>query len=401
MRPAKHLTIKSLLGKPVRTVVLMLLTALLGLTVFGGSMTVSSLRSGLGSLESRLGADVMVVPYSAATQKKFENIILQGSTGYFYMDKKYMNEIAELESVGDISAQFYLASASSSCCSIPVQIIGFDPETDFTITPWINKSGGGKLGTYDVVVGNDLNAFVGDTLTFYGTEVKVAAKLDKTGTSFDTTVFTNADTIKELIRSSLELKMNDFGDVDPDRVVSTVLINAADGHSAEEVANDINLHVKRVKAYATKDMISGVSESLSGVSDVIGVLIGVVWVLGAVILLLAFTMSANERKKEFAVLRVLGASRGKLASMVLKEALLTGLTGGAVGTLIGLAAMLGFNGLIEESLGLPFLLPSVGVTAAYMLGALALTVLTGALAAAVSAFRISRLDTGVILRGDN
>ena len=401
MRPAKHLTIKSLLGKPVRTVVLMLLTALLGLTVFGGSMTVSSLRSGLGSLESRLGADVMVVPYSAATQKKFEDIILQGSTGYFYMDKKYMNEIAELESVGDISAQFYLASASSSCCSIPVQIIGFDPETDFTITPWINKSGGGKLGTYDVVVGNNLNAFVGDTLTFYGTEVKVAAKLDKTGTSFDTTVFTNADTIKELIRSSLELKMNDFGDVDPDRVVSTVLINAADGHSAEEVANDINLHVKRVKAYATKDMISGVSESLSGVSDVIGVLIGVVWVLGAVILLLAFTMSANERKKEFAVLRVLGASRGKLASMVLKEALLTGLTGGAVGTLIGLAAMLGFNGLIEESLGLPFLLPSVGVTAAYMLGALALTVLTGALAAAVSAFRISRLDTGVILRGDN
>ena len=401
MRPAKHLTIKSLLGKPVRTVVLMLLTALLGLTVFGGSMTVSSLRSGLGSLESRLGADVMVVPYSAATQKKFEDIILQGSTGYFYMDKKYMNEIAELESVGDISAQFYLASASSSCCSIPVQIIGFDPETDFTITPWIKKSGGGKLGTYDVVVGNDLNAFVGDTLTFYGTEVKVAAKLDKTGTSFDTTVFTNADTIKELIRSSLELKMNDFGDVDPDRVVSTVLINAADGHSAEEVANDINLHVKRVKAYATKDMISGVSESLSGVSDVIGVLIGVVWVLGAVILLLAFTMSANERKKEFAVLRVLGASRGKLASMVLKEALLTGLTGGAVGTLIGLAAMLGFNGLIEESLGLPFLLPSVGVTAAYMLGALALTVLTGALAAAVSAFRISRLDTGVILRGDN
>ena len=313
MRPAKHLTIKSLLGKPVRTVVLMLLTALLGLTVFGGSMTVSSLRSGLGSLESRLGADVMVVPYSAATQKKFEDIILQGSTGYFYMDKKYMNEIAELKSVGDISAQFYLASASSSCCSIPVQIIGFDPETDFTITPWINKSGGGKLGTYDVVVGNDLNAFVGDTLTFYGTEVKVAAKLDKTGTSFDTTVFTNADTIKELIRSSLELKMNDFGDVDPDRVVSTVLINAADGHSAEEVANDINLHVKRVKAYATKDMISGVSESLSGVSDVIGVLIGVVWVLGAVILLLAFTMSANERKKEFAVLRVLGASRGKHA----------------------------------------------------------------------------------------
>ncbi|MBR1423641.1 MAG: FtsX-like permease family protein [Ruminococcus sp.] len=401
MKGFKDLTVKSLLGKPVRTAILVLLTVLLTLTVLDGSLTESSLETGIDSLEARLGADVMVVPYSATTKQKFENIVLQGSTGYFYMGKNYVDEISRIEGVGEMSEQFYLASASTSCCSIPVQIIGYDPDTDFTITPWVKKSYGKKLDTYDVVVGNDLNAFVGDILYFYGVRVKVAAKLEKTGTSYDTTVFTNADTIKELIRSSLELKMNDFSDVDPDNVVSCVLINVADGYNAEEVTNNINLHVKKVKAIQTKEMISGVSDSLSGVSSVIGILIGAVWVLGAVIMLLAFTMSVNERKKEFAVLRVMGASRGKLASLVIKEALLIGLAGSLLGTLTGLVIMIGFGGLIEQLLGLPFLLPSAGAVIGYAIAAVALTVVTGADAAAVSAFRISRIDTGVILRGDN
>ena len=74
-----------------------------------------------------------------------------------------------------------------------MQIIGFDPETDFSVQPWIRRSYGGELKKYDIVVGNDLNAFVGDTFKFYGTDCHVAAKLDKTGTSFDTTVFTDEE----------------------------------------------------------------------------------------------------------------------------------------------------------------------------------------------------------------
>ena len=52
-------------------------------------------------------------------------------------------------------------------------------------------------------------------------------------------------------------------------------------------------------------------------------------------------------------------------------------------------------------MGLPFLLPGAGEIVKYILAALALSVISGALAAAVSALRVSRIDTGVILRGDN
>ena len=229
----------------------------------------------------------------------------------------------------------------------------------------------------------------------------MAAKLDKTGTYYDSAVFTNIDTIQQLIGSSLDKGMNDFAGTDPQKVVSTVLINVAEGYSPEEVMNDINIHVKKVKAVQTKEMISGISRSLQGTSDVIGVLIAAVWVLGLVILLLAFTMSVNERKREFAVLRVIGASQGKLASIVMQEALLTGLCGSVLGTGLALVGMLGFRTAVSEQIGLPFLLPGAGQTALLAVMSILAVLLAGILAAAVCAYRISRVDTALILRGDN
>jgi len=401
MKLSKSLPFRNLAGKPVRTVILVLLTVLLSLTVFGGTLMITSLKTGLHSLESRLGADIMVVPYEATTKSNLENIVLQGATGYFYMDNDKYHKILEREGIGEVSAQFFLASTSAGCCSSAVQIIGFDPETDFTITPWIKKSYGKELQKYDVVVGNNLNIFVGDTMTFYGTECHVAAKLDKTGTSFDTTVFTNQETIKALIQSSLDLNMNTFQNIDPEQVVSCVMINVAEGYTVEDVVNDINIHVKKVKAIQTKQMISGISDSLAGVSDIIGILIAVVWVLGVVILLLAFTMSVNERKKEFAVLRVVGASRKRLAGIVMQEALLTCLLGSIIGIGIGMLVIFPFNQLIEEQLNLPFLLPEAGKIIGYMISAVLASVIAGSISAMASAFRISRIDTALILRGDN
>ena len=63
--------------------------------------------------------------------------------------------------------------------------------------------------------------------------------------------------------------------------------------------------------------------------------------------------------------------------------------------------LLPFNGVIEEMLGLPFLLPDGASIAGYAAAAVILAVISGAAAAAVSAWRVSRIDTGLILRGDN
>ena len=401
MKLTNSIPYKNIVKRPLRSIALVILATFLSFSVFAGTMVTSSLKRGFSSLEQRLGADIMVVPYEAATKTDLSNIVLQGNTGYFYMDESVLDKISKMDGIDQISAQFFLATTSSGCCSLPVQIIGFDPDTDFAITPWIKKSYGDSIGYLDVVVGNDLNAFVGDTLSFYGVEVHVAAKLDKTGTAYDTAVFTNRETIIALIQSSLDRKMNTFSDIDPNKVVSCILINVADDCVAEEVLNDINIHVKKVKAIQTKNMISGISDSLVAVSDVISGLMVAIWILALIIMIVAFIMMVNERKKEFAVLRVVGASRRKLSGIVLKEGLLLSLGGSVIGTFIGLIVILPFNGYIETKLGLPFLLPDTCTILVITLLSVLLAAFAGSLTSALAAYRISKIETGTILREVN
>ncbi len=390
--------IKNITGRKWRSTALIFLTAVLSLAIFAGTVTVQALRNGFANLENRLGADIMVVPYEAITKSSLDDILLQGNTGYFYMDSKYLEELSQIEGVGQISAQYYLASVKAGCCSLPVEIIGYDPETDFAITPWIKKSSGEEIGYLDVVVGNDLNAFVGDTIQFFDTDVHVAAKLEKTGTSYDTQVFATRETVQTLIEASLNKQLNEYNNINSGNIVSCILINVADGYDVEDILNEINVHNNDIEAVRTTNMITGISDSMVGVSKITGVLIVAVWILALGILIAAFLMVTGERKKEFAVLRAMGASRKKLFSMVLSEGMMLSLIGGVVGVGIGIVIMIPFSGLIEAELGLPFLLPSVVTIVAVSLLAIALTLVSGALTAALSASRIARIDTGSILR---
>ena len=401
MKRYGSLPVRNIQRRPGRSAALILLSLLLGAAVLGGTLVIAGLRSGLASLEARLGADIMVVPYEAATKSGLSDMVLQGNPGYFYMDIGVAEKIAAMDGAGQVSGQFYLASASSSCCSVAVQLIGFDPDTDFTIRPWVQNTYRSELKDGEILVGNDLNAFPGDTLTFYGTDCQVAAKLDRTGTYLDTAVYASNATIKELIAAAKEKQLFNFGDVDPDAIVSCVLVNVADGFAVEDVLNDINIHVRKVKAVRSKNLISSVTDQLTGISDMIAGLILVVWLLALAIMALAFTMISNERKKEFAVLRALGASRGKLIRVLLQESVIVSLLGSAAGAVLAVLITAGVGRLIESSLGLPFLLPGFGGMLLLAAGAILISTLAGALASSLSAWRISRMDTALILRGEN
>jgi len=402
MRSINSLPIKNLVRKPARSLALIFISAFLALSAFGGTVMVMSLSNGINSLSARLGADIIVTPYAATSQVSYDSVIIQGKPGQFYMDSKYYEEIkTEIEGIDKITAQFYLASAKASCCSSRLQIIGFDPATDFSIQPWVEKSYSDKLGLYDAVVGSDVTPNTDMTVEIYGKTLHVQAVLDKTGTELDSALYVDIDTMKELIRAHNEKNPNQEKTIDPDNVVSSVLIKVADGYDIDEVAGDINLHVRQVKAIRTQNMISGVSESLSGVSATISLLMVVVWILSVVILAIVFTMNINERKKEFAVLRVLGASRVKLAGLVFREAALYGFLGSLFGAVLTVLITALFTPAIENMIGLPFLLPPVPVM--LIAGALTvvLTVAAGAVTAASSAVKISKIGTGLILRGDD
>ena len=398
MKLAGYLSLKNFKRKPARTAALILLSAFLTMAVFAGSVIISSLRNGLDSYEARLGADIVAVPYEARTKGGFESILLQGIPGMFYMDEADYEKIGRTEGVEIAAPQFYLASASSGCCSVSVQIIGFDPELDFTVQPWIRQSYGKTLERGDIIVGSELTVPKDRSLKFYNTDCTVVAQLDKTGTGLDTAVYANMDTIRDMISNAQALKFHAFDEIDPDHAVSSVMVKVADGYEVQKVLDDINIHVRHIEAAQSASMISGISDGLAGVSRIIRLLTVVIWLLAVVILAIAFLMISHERAKEFAVLRVIGASRAEVSGLLLTESALISAIGAVVGLFAASLILFPFGRLISEKLALPYLLPGIGTLLLLAAGALLLTVAAGAVTSAACAYRISRQDTALELR---
>lgn len=400
MKFANSLAWKNMKRKPGRTAALILLAAFLAFSVFGGSIVVKSLQNGLDSYESRLGADVIIVPNQARSHGSIESILLQGIPGYFYMEDSVLEKARNTEGVEVATPQFYLASASAGCCSVSVQVIGFDPETDFTIKPWIRESYSGDFGDGDLIVGSNIEIPSTRKLTFYNVECNVAAKLARTGTGLDNAVYANMNTIRQMMESSVLLGFDYFSDVPAENAISSVMIKVADSYDIDQVTGDLNIHIRRVEATQAKTMISGIAEGLTGVSRVIGVMVLMIWLLSIVIMIVAFAMIVNERKKEFAVLRVVGASQKMLSRLLVSEAGMISLIGAVIGVGAASLVIFPFLGLIREQLDLPMLLPGLPVILVLLVLSIAVAVIAGALTSAISVRKITRGETGLILRED-
>ena len=390
----------NLVRKPGRTFALIFLTALLSMSVFGGSVIVMSMRQGLQSLESRLGADIIVVPSSAQSKVSFKNMLLQGTTGAFYMKGENLTRTLEVEGVEKAAPQVFLSSLKADCCSARVQVIGFDPETDFIVQPWLEESCRPDLGEMDIVVGANVGQDVGEILRIYDQECHVAGRLAETGTGLDSAVYCNMDTMKKLLMAAEEKGITHDIESSDDNVVSAIYVKVKEGYDIGKVNSEIQGHTRKASAVRTKSMITDVSGSLAKISKTVTYLIVAVWILAFVILVAAFILIANERKKEFALFRLLGTSRRQLSSLMRRETALCSLAGGMLGA--GMAALIifPFNKMIESMLGLPYLAPPVSKVLVIALASVLGTMLAGSAASARTVYRLGRVDPGIVLRGN-
>ena len=392
------LSVKNLVRKPGRTTALILLTAFLSLAVFGGSVIILSLRTGLHSLEARLGADIILVPSEAQSKVSFQNMFLQGTTGAFYMDAAVTDKAMEVPGVEKAAPQTFLASLKADCCSIKIQVIGIDPAKDFTVQPWIARSLTGELGDMDVVVGCKVEAGIGEIIRIYEQRCKVTARLETTGTGLDTAVYCNMNTMNTLLAAAETKGVSHKISSGDNSVVSAVYIKVKDGYDIDTVNTALTGKLRKVTAVRTRAMITGVSDSLAGISRTVTGMVIVIWALAFIILLLAYTLIVRERSREFAVLRLIGASRNMLGRMALFESAVCGLIGGQAGTGAAAIGVFSFSALIESSLGLPYLIPGSGTIILLAAGTILLSASVSALASAFAAWRLSRVNPGTALR---
>lgn len=396
------LPLRNLRGNGGRTAALLAFAALMAAAVFGGALLIGGVRGGLDTVTARLGADILVTPDSAKNDFDAQTALLQAEPGYFYMDASVADQVAALDGVERVSPQLFLASAKSGCCSARLQMIGFDPASDFTIQPWIaDTTVTGDMGLMDVVVGSNVDwssVSQNGTLRFYDSECRVIGQFAPTGSTLDSAVYMNFDTCKALIAACREKGMFRYENLDADRAVSAVLVRLAPGADAAAVAARINETIPGVTAVASTRMVAGIADSLRTVSAAVTALIALVWGLGLGLTVLLFVLMMGERRREFAGLRAMGMSRRMVSALVAREALTVGALGGLAG--IGLSGLVifSFSRLIGQGLGVGFLIPGAGQTALLAAAGLASVLAASALAAGIAAGRLHRMDASLILK---
>ncbi|MDR2825275.1 MAG: hypothetical protein LBV76_00595 [Deltaproteobacteria bacterium] len=392
----RRLALQNVRRKPYRNLGLAVLVGIFSALLFGGSILNYQLGRGLESLSSRLGADILIVPYEY--KHTATAALLRGEPSTFYMSEEVLDKIREIPGVITATPQFYLASLSSDCCDDLVQLIGFEPDSDFVIHPWIhNKIDNIKPG--EVVVGSRISFDVGENVLFFGTSYRIAAKMDPTGMGLDVSIFLPLPSLYDLIKANPHLRQQ-FSNP-PEQYISSVAIKVATGLLPRTVGNKIlqTYSAKyRLDQILAENIVTGTALRLHNLSASVYWFAVGIWLLALLVISLVFSVTLSERKKELSIYRLIGAQRSWLGRLLLWEAFFICAGGALLGMLAAACVIFPFSTLIFNALDLPHLgIPGAKI-AWYALLSLAIAGLSGPLASLNSVLSITRFDVYSTLR---
>jgi putative ABC transport system permease protein len=397
---------KNLRRKLFRSLAITLSVTVVAATLFAVTTIMDSVELSLKRGTQRLGADIMVVPADAETDAKA--VLLAGQPTTFYMDKSIEEKIRNIEGVDRAASQIFLETAQYKCCDVAdMLLIGFDPENDFTITPWLSEKLKRNLDVKEVIMGRTISAFnVGFIIQLYGLDFKVAGMLEETGMSFiDDSIFMPYKSMQNIIENS-EKNQKKSGkkstvkavDLMKDQI-STVLVQVKPEIAANRVALYIESQVEGVKALVSEQIISSVRKQLFILLRSILSISVILWVMSLLLIGVVFSMIVNERRRELGMLRAMGAKKKHVFGLIISEAAVLSLFGGIIGIGVGSVALHFLKSTIQATLNIPYLWPSVTDFAWLIVICLTMALFTGVGAALFPALRATFVEPYSAIRG--
>ena len=396
LRDSFRFGIRNIRKRPYRSFCLMLAAVIGSYALFVGMSLKASLNNGINRMQERMGADLMIVPETSEIEAR--NILLTGEPEFFYMDASVASVAADVEGVECSTSQFYFTSLSSECCSTRVQLIAFDPDTDFVIGPWISEKATSGVSDGSVIIGSEVTPLSNGKVKFYGNEYSVAGKLGETASGLDHSVFMSRATMHEILNDAKDKGYQFLNPEDDGSFVSTVLIRVNEGADITAVEKEIFKKTSGIKFIETDKLINDVSLKLGSVEKIINITLTVLLVFSFLTMILFFSVIFHERKKEFAVLRILGTSSDRICLFSLTEGITVGAAGGIAGLILGILTVFPFNHYIENSLDVPYLMPAAITVIFYGILGVLVTTLFGSLSSFLSTLSLAHAETYYTMR---
>jgi putative ABC transport system permease protein len=282
---------------------------------------------------------------------------------------------------------FIASLQKASCCSGFFQLIAFEPETDFTITPWLKKALNRPLGSDEIIVGSKIFTPVGDELSFYGHKFVVAGRLESTGLGLDAAVFLSIETAYVMAAES-KAKAEQPLEIGPDEI-SAVLVKVSSDTFPDVVGSRVKRTIEGVSVVISAQLVKSVEKQLSTLMKSMMLVTGAFWAASTLLVGTIFSMTTNERRREIGLLRAIGATGTFISKMALTEATLLG---GIFGVIGGGVAMFSFSLLISTALDVPYLWPTMAQVAQMVATSIIVAILTGLLASLFPAIVGGRME---------
>lgn len=394
----KRLPLENLKRKPLKTAALLVAAACLSAIFFGGSLISMNLAQGLNSMRARMGADIMVIPNG--THTKAEALLTNGGSSTFYFTNNIEDLVRRSPGVQKASAQTYISSLSAGCCAEKLQIIGFDPDSDFVIGPWIYSQHKKTLHKGEMIAGANVLVSYKNTVRLFGYQWPVVAQLAKTGTSIDNSVFVRRESVPQVVEYSTKVHHTAIPKEYAEKAISAVLVKVRKGYSAKQVAQNIKktTGLSSIGIVFPGGITATTQANLGVFTRSLTFIIAACWIVGLLVLIVVFATSLNERKKEFASLRILGFTRKMLLGVATRESAILGFVGGVIGVASASLIIFPYSSLISSQLQLPYLEVTALPVIALMAVSIVLSLLSVVAASALTTWRIAMRETYLTLR---
>jgi putative ABC transport system permease protein len=368
-----------------------------------------SLREGIATSFSRMGADLLVVPRATLVNLTASLLTVQPTDATLPSDLG--PRIAAIAGVARLAPQRIVPAMVDGRRA---NLIAFDPAHDFSVLTWLRQREAGLVE--GLIAGGALGASAGGTLSVCGMPQRLYGRLGKTGVGpFDEAYFLSFDTLAEIaafcrgserrtavaateaakdVAAAAGASHADAcpADLPLDRV-SAFLLQLSPDAKMQDVKFAL-AQLPDLKVVEGNAVLTSSRQALSTLLVAIAAFIVLELVAVLILVALLFSAIVQERQREVGLLRAMGARPRQVVVLVLIEAgIVTGL-GGLAGLVLGTAVLLTGARLVGSHVGLigvPLAWPPLAVLQTGALIALAVSAALGVVGALLPAWRVRRL----------
>jgi putative ABC transport system permease protein len=399
------------------------IAVMLGVGVaFASFITGWSLRAGIATSFSRMGADLLVVP--RGTLVNITSTLLTVQPTDETLDASLAASLAGIAGVARVAPQRIVPSLVDGH---PVELIAFDPAHDFSVLAWLEEHQLGPVTVDSLIAGGGVAGRLGERLSVCGRPLTVFGRLGKTGVGpFDDAYFLSFEALADVVAfcrsSGVQRSANAVGpqsaasaiagihhsdgstcaaDLPLDRV-SAFLLQLSPGARLDDVKFAI-AQLPDVRVVEGNSVLTSSRQAMS--SLLIGVAAFAVFQLTALLIVVSLLFSAivQERYREVGLLRAMGARPGQVMAIILAEAaIITGL-GGLAGLVFGATLLLIFArslGFYFGLLGIPFSWPPSAIFEMGAAVAITFSAMLGLVGAFVPAWRARQVAPHTLIQAE-